>query len=113
MAIPVPSGTCDSVCGRGEAPKLPVHLLEAGHHLSPLSGAFPEHVSRTNSGGGGQQLGERGFAEHPCNAAPRYLGGSSHQAQPPLPPRDGFNGFQEKTIELFLEKSFKIIKSDH
>lgn len=75
MALPVPSGTCDSVCGRGEAPKLPVHLLEAGHHLNPLSGAFPEHVSRTNSGGGGQQLGETGFAEHPCNAAPRYLGG--------------------------------------
>lgn len=48
------------------------------------------------SGGDGQQLGERFHPAPLQREPPGRLGMSSHHAQPPVSPRDGFSGFQGK-----------------
>lgn len=37
----------NGACGRGEPTKPSVHPLQTWHGLAPLSGSFPEHLSRT------------------------------------------------------------------
>ena len=86
--------------GRGEPTEPSAHPLKTWHHLAPLLAPSQSISARQRTGGDGQQLGDRDFAqcpEHPCKGSPQDGLGHPRPVPSPLFPLEMDSmGFRER-----------------